>query len=85
MHKPDLKKTIGLIAGAGAALALAPQAIAADNPFGLDQPGGATIVVDELDGRLIGPVNEKRGGRVVLPPEVVEDQLEPDPVAGAGD
>jgi hypothetical protein len=34
---------------------------------------GATIVIPELTGRLIGPVRESGGGRVVLPPDVARD------------
>ena len=50
MKKTDLKTTIGLIAGAGAALALMPVAQDADNPFDLPQANGAVIVV--ADGRI---------------------------------
>lgn len=36
---------------------------------------GATIVVQKLDGRLIGPVRERAAGRVVLPAGVARESL----------
>ena len=39
------KSALGLIAGAGAALALTPSAFAAENPFGLKDANGAAVIV----------------------------------------
>ncbi len=61
MKKTDLKATIGLIAGAGAALALMPVAQAADNPFSLPQTGGAVIVVADAGEKGISVLEGKCG------------------------
>ena len=61
MNKTDLKKTVGMIAGAGAALALLPAAQAADNPFGLPDANGATIVVAEAGEKGISVLEGKCG------------------------
>ena len=47
MTSEKLKKSLGLIAGASVALAIIPQAHAADNPFGIGHADGATLVVAE--------------------------------------
>ncbi|MDJ0739639.1 MAG: hypothetical protein QNJ91_07975 [Gammaproteobacteria bacterium] len=61
MKKTELPTTIGLIAAAGAVLALAPQAGAADNPFTLDQTSGAAIVVADADDKGISVLEGKCG------------------------
>lgn len=61
MKKTKLNRTIGLIAGAGAALTMIPQANASGNPFGLSQADGATIVVAEADRQGISVLEGKCG------------------------
>lgn len=61
MKKADLKKTIGMIAGTGAAFALSPQLFAADNPFGMGQANGAAIVVAEAGKKGISVLEGKCG------------------------
>jgi len=45
MHSKRFNKNLGRIAGAAAALVVLPQVHAAENPFGLAQADGATLVV----------------------------------------
>lgn len=61
MKKTDLTKTIGLIAGTGAALALMPAAQAAENPFSLPQANGAAIVVADAGEKGISVLEGKCG------------------------
>ena len=61
MKKTKLSRTIGLIAGAGAALTMIPHANAAGNPFGLSQADGATIVVAEAGKKGISVLQGKCG------------------------
>lgn len=61
MKKFNKSGPAGLIAGAAAALVLAPQAGAAENPFGLTDAGAATVVVADAGKKGISVLEGKCG------------------------
>lgn len=61
MKRKGLKQSIGLIAGATAAIVLLPQAQAAENPFGLAGVDASVLVVAEADKKSISVLEGKCG------------------------